>query len=187
MTQARVHVGTQNAAKLEAVELGLAPFFSKLELKSREVASGVDEQPIGFDEIITGARNRARAALADRNDGLGVGIEDGLIPLSHVPTGYLNVGCCVIFDGDREGLGLSSGFEYPADCVEAAVTRVPIGDRFEEVFVAPPGWSVPTPGSGNIGRLTNGVLTRAAYGAQAVTCAYLRFLHPNLYGESVCR
>ena len=34
---------------------------------------------------------------------------------------------------------------------------------------------------GNIGRLTGGRLDRSAYGAQAVVCALIRFLHTDLY------
>ena len=44
-----------------------------------------------------------------------------------------------------------------------------------------PGSRDPGTGAGNIGRLTGGALTRMDYGAQAVTCAWLRFRHPELY------
>ena len=62
-----------------------------------------------------------------------------------------------------------------------AQPRAPIGEVFDRRFVAPPGFADPGTGAGNIGRLTGGALTRSDYGAQAVTCALLRFLHPELY------
>ncbi|MFQ5513878.1 MAG: DUF84 family protein [Myxococcota bacterium] len=180
----RVRVGSLNAAKLEAVRRGLSPFSAQLEIEGCEARTGVPEQPIGFDEILAGARTRARESFALGNVDLGAGIEDGLIELPAAVTGYLNVGFCVLFDGTEESLGLTAGFEYPSPCVRAATgpQRVPVGGAFDALFEPPPGWPDPGPGAGNIGRLTGGVLTRAEYGAQAVTCAYVRRLHPALYG-----
>lgn len=182
----RVNVGSQNAAKLEAVRRGLEPFFPGVELAGFSVASGVSEQPVGFDEILSGARNRARRSFAHGNCELGVGIEDGLIPLPTLPTGYVNLGCCVLHDGARDAYGLSSGFEYPPACVAEATgfERVPIGDVFDRVFAARHPGLDPGLLAGNIGRLTEGVLTRAEYGSHAVMCAMVRLLHPELYAET---
>jgi inosine/xanthosine triphosphatase len=178
-----VRVGSRNTAKLEAVRRGLAPFFAHVEILGGDVPSRVDPQPLGFAEIVAGARNRARASHSLGECDLAAGIEDGLIRVPEVPTGWLNVGCCALFDGEREGLGFSAGFEYPPHCVAAATAspRTPIGDAFDRSFTARPGARDPGPGAGNIGRLTEGALTRADYGAQAVTCAWLRFMHPELY------
>jgi inosine/xanthosine triphosphatase len=186
----RVWVGSENRAKRDAVRLGLQPFFPELELESAAVASGVSEQPVGFAEIVAGARNRARQAYA-RAAGkcdLAAGLEDGLVPVADVATQYVNLGCCVLYDGSSESLGFSAGFEYPPACVAAALgSRRPIGEAFDEVFsalrAAKRGVVDPGPGSGNIGRLTGGVLTRSQYGAQAVTCALVRRLHPELYAS----
>jgi inosine/xanthosine triphosphatase len=185
MRTIRVRVGSLNRAKLEAVRLGLAPFFAKVELEGCPAESGVSEQPIGLEEIVAGARARARQSLADAqgNWDLGAGIEDGLIAVPGTRTGYLNVGACVLFDGREESLGLSAGFEYPPACVEAATgpDRTPVGGSFDRLFALAAEGSDPGPGAGNIGRLTGGRLTRAEYGAQAVTCALVRRLHPRLY------
>jgi len=179
----RIHVGSQNSAKLEAVRRGLAPFFPSFELQGCDVASGVSEQPIGFDEIITGARNRALRSFELGNCDLAAGIEDGLVSVSAVPTRYINLGCCVLYDGEQESFGFSSGFEYPQVCIEAATAfdRVPVGDSFERVFQGREAIDA-GPWAGNIGRLTQGVLSRADYGAHAVICALIRLLHPDIYG-----
>ncbi|HKC51373.1 MAG TPA: inosine/xanthosine triphosphatase [Myxococcota bacterium] len=178
-----VRVGSRNAAKLEAVRRGLAPFFAGVDVLGGEAPSGVDAQPLGFAEIVAGARNRARVSHSSGGCDLAAGIEDGLIELPEVPTGWVNVGCCVLFDGAREGFGFSAGFEYPPDCVAAATRspRTPIGDAFERRFAPRAGTRDPGAGAGNIGRLSEGALTRADYGAQAVTCAWLRFMHGDLY------
>jgi inosine/xanthosine triphosphatase len=39
-------------------------------------------------------------------------------------------------------------------------------------------------GTGNIGKLTLGVLPRSEYGRHAVVCALVRFLHPSLYFDA---
>ena len=178
-----IRVGSRNAAKLEAVRRGLAPFFARVDVLGVDAPSGVDAQPLGFAEIVVGARNRARGSHSSGACDLAAGIEDGLVALPQVPTGWVNLGCCVLFDGAREGIGFSAGFEYPPDCVAAATgsPRTPIGDAFDRRFVPRAGARDPGAGAGNIGRLTEGALTRADYGAQAVTCAWLRFMHADLY------
>ena len=183
----RVHVrlGSRNAAKLHAVEIGLAPFFDEVRVSGSEVTSGVDEQPLGFEEIVSGARNRAHASWGAGTRDLAVGIEDGLVQVPATRTGWVNIGCCVIYDGVQDAMGFSAGFEYPPACVSAAtgIPRTPVGTAFEALFAPPPGWPAPRPDDGNIGSLTGGHLSRAGYAAQAVTCAYVRLLHPGLYED----
>jgi len=178
-----VRVGSRNTAKLEAVRRGLAPFFARVDVVGADVASGVHPQPLGFAEIIAGARARAHAGLALGGADLGAGIEDGLAPFAELPGGWLNVGCCVLTDGAREGFGFTSGFEFPPALVARATSaeRTPIGDGFDALFRAPAGLPDPGPDAGPIGRLTGGAVTRAERGRQAVVCAWLRFLHPELY------
>ena len=60
----RVHVGSKNAPKIQAVRDALGAFVPDLEVDGVEVETGVPEQPVGFDEILRGAKNRAQAALA---------------------------------------------------------------------------------------------------------------------------
>jgi len=182
----RVRVGTRNPPKIEAVRRAVAAYASGVVVEGAEVSSGVPEQPVGLGEIARGARNRARAAFAAGPCDLAVGLEDGLVVLPGLESeGALNLGCAVVWDGNGESLGLSSGFAYPPDCVERALTdRAPIGDVFDAY------WGRHRPGAGpdasalsigNVGRLTGGVLTRSEYARHAVLCALIRFLHPDLY------
>ncbi len=178
-----MRLGSRNDAKLAALQRGLAPFFESVEIEGVGTPSGVSPQPLGLGEIVAGARNRARGCWDPRRGELSCGIEDGLVALAEVASGYLNVGCCVLYDGSGEGLGLTAGFEYPPECVAMSTgpSRTPIGDAFEATFRPPAGWPEPRRGEGNIGRLTGGALTRAEYAAQAVVCAFVRLLHPALY------
>ena len=196
-----IRVGTQNPAKLGAVEDALRPFApngTKLMLVPVAVDSGVCEQPIGWNEIVCGARNRARAAFESGDCVLAVGIEDGLVQLTDghetgsrrpEPADFYNVGCAWLTDGEREGHGFSSGFAYPPGCLEPAVRdQAPIGDLFDELWRAhrsetsgPAKAAASGRQGGNIGMLTQDRLDRSAYGAQAVICALVRFLHTDLY------
>jgi inosine/xanthosine triphosphatase len=182
----RVRLGSANAAKVEALRRGLEALFGEIEIDSVPVESGMPDQPLSFEEIVAGARNRARGAYVTGSCDLGAGIEDGLVPVPGASTGYVNLGCCCLFDGRDDHVGFSAGFEYPSACVEAALgaERVPVGASFDSVFQRREGLPDPGRGAGNIGRLTGGTLTRAEYGAQAVICAAVRLLHPDLYCKS---
>ncbi len=183
----RVRVGSTNAPKLEAVRRALGAYAADVVVEGVEVASGVANQPVGFDEIVAGARNRAQAALRSGECELAVGIEDGLVQVAAVPGGPLNVGCAAVTDGKRTGLGFSAGFAYPPACAEPAFTRrEPVGELFDRLWQERRGEAAEQPsgrGLGNVGRLSLGVLTRAEYARHAVVCAMLRFLHPDLYPD----
>ena len=184
---ARVRVGTRNGPKLEAVRGALAALAMdpEPEVIGHAVESGVPDQPVGLQEIVAGARSRARAAYSKGPCDLAVGIEDGLVVLTEIDSEVMNIGAAVLTDGVRESVGLSSGFAYPSACLGPALEdREPIGGVFDrywketvgEDFEISSGLSV-----GNIGRLSLGALTRSEYGRHAVICALIRFLHPEMY------
>ena len=181
----RVQVGSTNGPKIAAVRAALSAFAGEVEVRGLQVASGVPDQPLGFGEIVGGARNRALAALKAAPCDLAVGIEDGLVEIAGVPGGRLNVGCAALTDGTRVSIGLSSGFAYPPEVSRTAVAgREPIGELFDTLWAARRGTPSGPPsalGVGNVGRLSLGVLTRAEYARHAVLCALLPFLHPDLY------
>lgn len=180
-----VHVGSGNRPKVEAVRSAIEAYVSGVRVEGMAVASGVAEQPVGLEEIAAGARNRAREAFARGRCDLAVGIEDGLAELPGLAEAALNIGVAVVTDGRREGVGLSSAFAYPPICREPALERrEPIGDLFDALWCERRGEGAEAPsgrGIGNIGRLSLGVLTRTEYGRQAVLCALVPFLHPDLY------
>jgi inosine/xanthosine triphosphatase len=182
-----VRVGTRNPTKLEAVRLALGAYAEGFEVIGHSVDSGVPEQPVGFAEVVEGARQRAASAWSQGPCELAVGIEDGLVELAELGGTALNVGAAVVSDGRREGLGFSSLFAYPEACTAPALAdRRPIGDAFDALWRAakedrdqePSGRSM-----GNIGKLTLGVMSRSEYGRHAVLCALVHFLHPELYSS----
>jgi inosine/xanthosine triphosphatase len=181
-----VRVGSLNEPKLAAVRSAIAAYAPGAEVEGVEVASGVPEQPVGLEEIIRGARNRAAGAVSGSACDLAVGIEDGLVPF---PTGdgagHLNLGCVAITDGKRSSIGFSSAFAYPPECSNLAVNgRAAIGETFDRLWEARrnvPAIGPSGRGLGNIGRLSGGVLPRAEYARHGVLCALVAFLQPDLY------
>ena len=192
-------MGTENQAKCGAVRRALEGLrtllppedstsrLAEIQLRPVGVPSGVAEQPLGFEEIVAGARNRARSAMASGGCVLAVGIEDGLVPLPDGLGGQktYNVGCAWVTDGEREGSGFSSGFSYPTECLGPATEdQQPIGDLFDALWRRhrdPDDHGASGRNEGNIGKLTGGRLTRSDYGSHAVLSALVRFLQQDLY------
>jgi len=78
----KIAVGSLNAAKLAAVRQGVAAYWPEAEVVGHDVPSGVRPQPLGHEETIAGALNRARAALAAQPEAtLGMGLEGGVVEL----------------------------------------------------------------------------------------------------------
>lgn len=179
-----VRVGSTNPPKLAGVRAALTAFSRDVTIEGIEVESGVPDQPLGFEEIVEGARNRAERAQRGGECDLGVGYEDGLVAIPGPVGSWFNIGCAAVSDGVRISLGLSSGFSYPPACSQRAVTeRRPIGVLFDCLWRQHGGIS-PAPAQlsiGNVGKLTRGALTRAEYTRHAVVCALTPFIHPDLY------
>lgn len=179
-----VRVGSTNPPKLEGVRAALDAFFRDVTIEGIDVESGVPDQPLGFEEIVEGARNRAEGARRGVACDLGVGYEDGLVTLPGYLGSWFNIGCAAVSDGVRISLGLSSGFSYPPACSEPAVAeRQPIGALFDRLWRERRGDSADSadPAIGNVGKLTLGALTRAEYTRHAVLCALTPLIHPDLY------
>ena len=185
----RVRVGSTKEPKLDAVRNAFAPYAPEVAVAGVDVPSGVPEQPVGWEEIVRGARNRARLARDSEPCDLGVGLEDGLVAL---PDGegelrHLNVGCAAIAHGERVWLGFSSGFAYPPGCTELAVRdRAPIGSLFDRFWEQRRGEAAVRT-LGNIGKLTLGVLPRSEYIRHAVLCALVALIHGDLYNGTGAR
>ncbi|MFQ5418032.1 MAG: DUF84 family protein [Myxococcota bacterium] len=177
-----------NPPKITAVQRAIAAFAPNAVVEGADVESGVPEQPVGFEEIVAGARRRAAAAHAAAVCDLGVGIEDGLVPVPLYPGAApapVNIGCAVVTDGRRYSTGFSSGFSYPPEVADRAVRdRRPIGDLFDRLWRERCGDAIAVPSGrteGNVGKLTAGALTRSEYARHAVLCALVSFLNPDLY------
>lgn len=172
----RVHVGSSNPIKREAVRRVFARVFPHEELEVRlvEVSTGAPPQPFN-DEVAQGALERARQALKDAD--YGVGIEAGLI-WNETLKCYLDVQFCAVID--REGVltvGHGSGFVYPESVIEAVRAGKTVGEAMSELTgIEKIGHRI-----GAIGYLSKGLLERRQLTEQAVLMALLPRIRPELY------
>ncbi len=137
----RVGVGSGNPVKRRAVEraLGLDGETERVadvaDVEAVPVASGVSEQPLGHEETITGARNRAAAVLRSGTDGpsdphdLGVGLEGGIARFPGADGLFLVVWAAVD-DGDRVGVGSGPSLRLPG----GVATRIEAGEELGPVM-----------------------------------------------------
>lgn len=186
---ARLAVGSRNAGNLQAVAQALSdPAVAAMavvrEVAGFEVPSGVRASPVGFEETMTGAANRARAAAAaggagrDEGDGTvwGLGIESGAVRLRPGDPTMFHFDAACVFDpvGGRECFGVSSLFEYPR----------PLSDAFDrgEDFQAARRYISDDPllpqKGGVIALLSGGVTDRIITATQAVRLALARAADP---------
>ncbi len=175
----KVVIGTVNPAKVGAAKTVLADysFLEPLELEARSVPSGVPEQPLGLEQIRTGALNRAKAAFAaEAPCDLAIGIESGILWLEEEA---IDIALCVIYDGQRLNFGTTPGFVVPPKV--AALVRQ--GQDLSEACRTAGLTSHQKigVGTGLVGILTGGRLTRGDTIRQAIHMALTAFEKANLY------
>jgi len=171
----KVNVGTHNPLKVRATRNVMEKIYTNVDVEGIEVDSGVSDQPIGLDETIQGAVNRARNAFLDAD--LSVGIESGLLAAPHSITGYLDLQWCAIYDGERITLGVSAGFEYPPVVVEEVLKGQEVGEVMDEVT----GVEKLGQKTGAVSILTKGLLDRTENTEQCVLMAMIPRMNKGVY------
>ncbi|WP_200805800.1 DUF84 family protein [Edaphobacillus lindanitolerans] len=74
----KITVGSTNKAKVEAVRTALRSMEIEAEVTGTGTDSEVSAQPVGDEETMTGARNRAKAAASTVPGSVGIGLEGGV-------------------------------------------------------------------------------------------------------------
>lgn len=111
-----IGMGTKSALKQRSVESALRQLGQKAEIVSTEVESVVPANPFGFDQIVTGARHRAKVALEIPGASWGLGIETGLV---NIEGQYFDMaGICVLTDRGDESISFSAGMFVPDWVIE---------------------------------------------------------------------
>ena len=161
----RIAVGSTNPTKVLAVKDVMEMIYGNVEVFGVEVESGVPDQPVGMEETIRGAINRARQALEKGKADIGVGIEAGIYPVPNSLTGYFDVQFCAILD--RDGwltIGHGPGFEYPFYVIKRIKEGIEAGGAMDELV----GEKDLKKKIGAIGYLTHGILPRKELNKLAV-------------------
>jgi len=166
-----IKVGSLNPVKLGAIRAVMSVRFPLAQFLPVPAPSEVSDQPVGLEETLRGAKNRARNAFTEC--GLSVALESGLIEVPGSNTGYMNLTACAIYDGLEMYLGLGPAFELPPEVtrlvvdegleLDPAVRRAGLTDN-ERIGYA----------QGIIGVLSGGRVTRMDYSRPAVSMALVR-------------
>ncbi|MFX0002785.1 MAG: inosine/xanthosine triphosphatase [Candidatus Hodarchaeota archaeon] len=180
-------LGSLNLAKLKAVKLAFSKYYKNFKVYNIKVDSKVSDQPIGLNNVINGAINRAKDSLnfliyekGINNNIFGVGIEAGLVEIPYTRTGFMDFQfCAIINEKSKISLGSGNAFEYPKFVIGQILQnpKIEIGDIMGELanneklkFE-----------NGAISFLSKNTLTRTNILAKAVICALLPFVNVDLY------
>jgi inosine/xanthosine triphosphatase len=178
----KIKVGTMNKGKIEAVQMAVEAYdiLENAAVEGAAVESGVNAQPIGLEEILQGAMNRARLAYESGECDLGFGLESGIFPAPFTKSDYFDTCACAIYDGRDFHLGMSSCFEYPPKMIEKVLREgkeiteaaLDLGFSEDKKF---------SEGQGMIGILTRGRVSRIKYSYQAVQSAMIHLENSGHY------
>ncbi|EJN60695.1 inosine/xanthosine triphosphatase [Halogranum rubrum] len=127
-----IGVGSGNPVKRRAVE----STFPEATVRAVAVDSGVSEQPVGHEETVRGAENRAHAVLesdtSDRFD-YGVGLEGGVAEFEGT-DGLFLVMWAAMTDGDVVSHGAGPSLELPASIATRIRTGEELGPVMDDVL-----------------------------------------------------
>ncbi len=176
-----INLGSKNPVKAKALieVIKEYPLLASAKVNPVNVSSGISSQPKSFDETIGGAYTRASRAFS--NCDYSIGIEGGLVDISVIGENYSNLTACVIYDGKRHFLGLSSGFQVPY-VVSYIIDNeeVELDEAVKRAGITPNERIGYTDG-GFVGLLTKGRVTRKSYIEQAIRMALIGIENPEMY------
>jgi inosine/xanthosine triphosphatase len=176
-----IAIGSTNAAKVLAVkEVLLNSNLGHFQITSQDVKSEVSEQPLTLQETTLGAKNRAKNAFFNSQCKYAFGIESGFMESLETSTGYLHISVCSIYEGKNHYIGLSSGYEVPAEILDLVINKQM---KLSQACLQSGISSNEKIGSteGLIGVLTRGRIDRKEYSKQCIMTALLQLENLKWY------
>lgn len=171
----KIAVGSTNPVKVAAVGDIVARKWPAAEIIAIDVPSGVSSMPMSDKETLTGAKNRAQAALAATQADLGVGLEGGV---NQEASGLMLMGWVVVVDGNgRCGVGGAARLPLPEHIAQRVRTGEELGNVMDDVLNEE---NIKQKG-GAVGALTDGLVMRQDTFAIGVAYALAPFVTPELY------
>ena len=182
----KIAVGSKNPAKIAAVSQGFMTAFrlqnNELLLEGFDVDSGVSEQPVGDAETKQGAINRAKCAfeayimLHGSPPCYSVGLEGG------ISTKEINeiMECSawmVVYNGSSFGSARTASFMLPESVACLVRDGMELGLADDTVFNR----INSKEGSGTVGHLTRGVMSRSDYYSHAIVLSLIPFNWTELF------
>ncbi len=176
-------VSSTNPVKIQSARSGFEKMFpgQAVTVQPATVPSGVSDQPVGDNETLQGAYNRACGARERMPEAeYWLGIEGGIDDLDGEMCAFAWV---VVLDGSRCGKARSGAFYLPHPVAQLVRDGRELGEADDIVF----GRSNSKQANGAVGLLTGDALDRAGLYEQAVLLALIPFKNPELYtANSAC-
>lgn len=176
----KVLVGSKNPGKVEAAKNALKNYFEDVEVEGVKVDSGVSEQPVN-EEIFKGAKNRVDALVCYAKENnidadFFMSVESGL---TNSLGEWMITNIAVI--KNKEGYmsyGTSASFPVPQKYVEE-IKQSNLGDLMDRLFDETNLHS----GTGGVGLLTHGVITRINLSTDAFVMALTEFVNDCIWKD----
>ncbi len=172
----KVAVGSKNPIKIESVKKAFGKTLGDCEVVGFSVPSGVSNMPLSFEEVITGAKNRAEKALKEIPADFGVGLEGGFEENS---TGTFLVSFVAIKNKDGTwGYAKGAGLLMPQKVVEKVrKEKKELGAVMDEIR----GLKNTKQREGCVGFLTNNLVLRQEAFEKTVIYALTRFTKRKMF------
>lgn len=176
----RVIIASENKTKIQAVRDAFGKMFPQADMVYQGVAvpSGVSEQPLSDGETLEGAYNRAEnAKQLYSNFDFWVGIEGGVQTVKNEMEVFAWI---VILSKQRIGKAKTGTFQLPEEIKALIEEGYELGVADDMLFQRTNSKNK----NGAVGILTNDVLDRTNYYAQAIILALIPFMNKDLYPEN---
>lgn len=175
----KIVIGSTNTCKIAAFKevMPLYDFLASAELESRAVSSNISEQPVSLEETMQGAQNRAQAAAAYGD--IGVGLESGIFNVPNTNR-YMEFCACCIYANGRCAFGFSPAFEVPQEVVYYIFSHnIDLTQAMNLAGLTNNGQLGAAEGA--VGVLTGGRITRKDYTKHAIIMALVQLEHMNFF------
>ena len=187
----KIVVGSLNKVKVNAAKSGFNEILKDSDINFECIAynapSGVPDQPMGDDETLQGAKNRAlfcyNKFVEDNNNNepyFACGMEGGLTDENNVMTCYAYIVLLKKVNKKfKYGISRTASFEIPQKMANLVRNGKELGDADDEIFNK----INSKQNDGTVGQLSNGLINRTQYYTPAVILAHVRFNYPDLYDD----
>lgn len=181
MSRMKVGMGSKNKTKVQALIDVLAdyPMFAGAEIVGVDAVTDVFGHPKSIEETIEGAIARAKKAQVGHD--YGFGIEGGLMKVPHTKTGYMEIGACAIYDGEKVHLGISPALEWPREALNGILHQGLDGSQAMKAVGIDKGEEKLGEREGFIGIITKGRMTRTDYNKAAIMMALTHLEFPEYF------
>lgn len=171
----KVLVGSTNPVKINSVKEAFSKYFENVVVEGLSVESGVKDQPIGYEETLLGASNRAAGLETVEEADFYVGLEGGIEKRKGV---WLSYGVMFIQRKDgKKGIGVTPAFPLPKVAVEGILNGKELGDVNDEMT----GGHNEKQKGGIIDFFTKGKMNRTELYVYGLLMALVPFVREELY------